>query len=159
MKLTENQQRVLDELKRIGRENAFKWRGREPHLHHNDLEQLKRGDQASAFGMGGLTYQVGHSVGMKPGAVLSIFKALERKGLALRENRNPEYQRPLYWWPVGLAAELLAELNPTTQETSDDAAGDALPDPLTIGGIKVVIDETLPPGSWRISGQKEAEQE
>jgi hypothetical protein len=39
------------------------------------------------------------------------------------------------------------------------AETDALPDPLTIGGIKVVIDETLPLGSWRISGQKEADQE
>lgn len=108
--LTINQQQVLDELRKIGRENAFKWRDREQHLHNEDLSCLKRGDQACTFGMGGLTYQVGSRLGMKPGAVLSIFKALERKGLAIRETRNPEYQRPLYWWPVGLAAELQAEL-------------------------------------------------
>ena len=48
-------------------------------------------------------------------------------------------------------------LHQTKAET--DAAIDALPDPLAIGGIKVVIDETLPPGSWRISGQKRADQE
>ncbi|HFZ2546478.1 TPA: hypothetical protein ACIJ26_005400 [Pseudomonas aeruginosa] len=115
MKLTSNQQRVLDELRRVGRDNAFRYRGREAYLHKQDLERLGRGDQACAFGMGGLTYQVGHAVGMKPGAVLSIFKALEGKGLVLRETRNPEYQRPLYWWPAGLAAELLAELSPTAQ--------------------------------------------
>jgi len=116
MKLTNNQQRVLDELRRVGRENAFRYREREPYLHKKDLERLSRGDQVCAFGMGGLTYQVGHAVGMKPGAVLSIFKALEGKGLVLREDRNPEYQRPLYWWPVGLADELQAELSPTEAE-------------------------------------------
>ncbi|MFL3984707.1 hypothetical protein [Pseudomonas aeruginosa] len=115
MKLTENQHRVLDELRRVGRENAFRWRDRETHLHKKDLERLERGDQDCAFGMGGLTYQVGCAVGMKAGAVLSTFKALERKGLVVRETSFPEYQRPLYWWPVGLAAELLAELSPTDQ--------------------------------------------
>lgn len=48
-------------------------------------------------------------------------------------------------------------LHKTKAET--DAAIDALPDPLAIGGIKVVIDETLPPGSWRVSGHKRADQE
>ena len=48
-------------------------------------------------------------------------------------------------------------LHKTKAET--DEAIDALPDPLTVGGIKVVIDETMPPGSWRISGQKEAEEQ
>ena len=113
MKLTNNQQRVLDELRRIGRENAFRYRGREAYLHKLDIGRLARGDEVCAFGMGGRTYQVGRAVGMKPGAVLSIFKALEGKGLVLRENRNPEYQRPLYWWPVGLAEELHAELTNT----------------------------------------------
>lgn len=58
---------------------------------------------------------------------------------------------------AGLRFMASGVLHKTKAET--DAAIDALPDPLTIGGIKVVIDETLPPGSWRISGQKEAEQE
>ncbi|HEK0270605.1 hypothetical protein [Pseudomonas asiatica] len=58
---------------------------------------------------------------------------------------------------AGLRFMARGVLHKTKAET--DAAIDALPDPLTVGGIKVVIDETLPPGSWRISGQKEAEQE
>jgi hypothetical protein len=111
MSLTEKQQRVLDDLKRIGRENAYRYREREAYLHKQDLGRLERGDHVCAFGLGGLTYQVGRSVGMKPGAVLSTFKALERKGLVIREDRHSEYQRPLYWWPTGLAAELYAELS------------------------------------------------
>ncbi|MNF05206.1 hypothetical protein D3C80_2048840 [compost metagenome] len=42
--------------------------------------------------------------------MLSVFKALQRKGLVLPEESYPEYQRPRYWWPVGLAAELAGEL-------------------------------------------------
>ncbi|MCY1420169.1 hypothetical protein D9M71_357820 [compost metagenome] len=110
MKLTNNQQRVLDELRRIGRANAVHYRDRQPYLHKCDRERLERGDDACVFGMGGLTYQAGHALGMSAGSVLSVFKALERKGLVIRETRRPEYQRPLYWWPVGLAAELRAEL-------------------------------------------------
>ncbi|MFG0552127.1 hypothetical protein [Pseudomonas sp. yb_9] len=116
MKLSENQQRVLNELRRVGRQNAFKWREREAHLHKQDLARLMRGDQASAFGMGGLSYQIGGALGMKAGAVLSTFKALEQKGLVVRETEHPEYQRALYWWPVGLAAELLEELSPKASE-------------------------------------------
>jgi DNA-binding MarR family transcriptional regulator len=112
MELTENQHRVLNELRKVGRENALRWKDKEPHLHSSDLESLSRGDQACTFGMGGLTWQIGNRVGMKAGSVLATFKALERKGLVLRETKNPQYQRPLYWWPVGLAAELLAELTP-----------------------------------------------
>jgi DNA-binding MarR family transcriptional regulator len=112
MKLTENQQRVLTQLRDIGRRNVLKYRG-DAHLHNQDLEKLRKGDDVSAFGLGGLTFQVGSQLGMTPGSVLSTFKALERKGLVLRETRNPEYQRPLYWWPMGLAAELHAELTAT----------------------------------------------
>ncbi len=111
MKLTDNQRRVLAELRRVGRDNAFRYRIREAYLHKQNIERLGQGDQACTFGLGGLTCQVGHAVGMKPGAVLGIFKALERKGLVIRESRDPWYQRPLYWWPVGLAAELSTELN------------------------------------------------
>lgn len=56
---------------------------------------------------------------------------------------------------AGLRFMARGVLHKTKAET--DAAIDALPDPLTVGGIKVVIDETLLPGSWRISGQKEEE--
>ena len=110
MKLTENQQRVLAELRKIGRDNAFRYRGITPHLHRNDCEKLARGDQACVFGMGGLTYQVGYRLQVKAGSVLSVFRALQRKGLIIREEAHPEYQRPRYWWPVGLAAELAEEL-------------------------------------------------
>lgn len=48
-------------------------------------------------------------------------------------------------------------LHKTKAET--DAAIDALPDPLKVAGFDVVIDETLPPCTWRISGQKDPEQE
>ncbi|WP_181418832.1 hypothetical protein [Aquipseudomonas alcaligenes] len=44
-------------------------------------------------------------------------------------------------------------LHKTKAET--DAAIDALPDPLKVGGIDVVIDKTLPPGTWRISDRGE----
>lgn len=46
-------------------------------------------------------------------------------------------------------------LHKTKAET--DAAIDSLPDPLKVAGFDVVIDETLPPGTWRISGQKDSE--
>lgn len=110
MKLTEKQQAILAELRNIGRENAYRYRGVTPHLHQNDCQKLARGDQACVFGMGGLSYQVGFRLGVSASSVLSAFKALERKGLVLREAAYPDYQRPRYWWPVGFAAELAAEL-------------------------------------------------
>ncbi len=110
MKLTEKQQLVINELRNIGRENAYRYQGITPHLHHSDCEKLSRGDQACVFGMGGLSYQVGHRLGVSAPSVLSIFKALRRKGLVIREESYPDYQRARYWWPVGLAAELAAEL-------------------------------------------------
>lgn len=109
MSLTTKQQAVLSELRNIARESSFRMKGKSDNLYLADLESLRRGDIACVFGMGGLTFQVGHRLTMKPGSVLSIFKALERKGLIIRETRAPEYQRALYWWPVGLAAELYAE--------------------------------------------------
>ncbi|MHA6235197.1 hypothetical protein [Pseudomonas fluorescens group sp. PF-69] len=112
MKLTEKQQSVLDELSKIGRENAYRYRGVTPHLHRNDCEKLAKGDQACVFGLGGLTYQVGHRLGVAAPSVLSIFKALQRKGLVIREETYPDYLRARYWWPVGLAAELAGELTP-----------------------------------------------
>ena len=117
MKLTEKQQSVLDELRKIGRKNAFLYRDSTPHLHQSDCAKLVRGDQACVFGMGGLSYQVAYRLQAKAGAVLSIFKALERKGLVIRESGYPEYQRPRYWWPVGLAAELATELKAEVEVT------------------------------------------
>jgi hypothetical protein len=117
MKLTVKQQSILDELRKIGRDNAYRYRGVTPHLHQSDCAKLARGDQACVFGLGGLTYQVGHRLGIASPFVLSVFKALQRKGLVLREESYPEYQRPRYWWPVGLAAELAGELLPASEVT------------------------------------------
>ena len=117
MKLTEKQQLVLDELRKIGRKNAFLYRDSTPHLHQSDCAKLVRGDQACVFGMGGLSFQVGHRLGVSASSVLSIFKALRRKGLVIREESYPDHQRARYWWPVGLAAELATELNLATEVT------------------------------------------
>lgn len=111
MKLTEKQQSVLDELRKIGRENVYRYRDAEPYLYQKDCEKLAKGDRACVFGLGGLTCQVGHRLGIAAPSVLSIFKALQRKGLVLREETYPDYQRARYWWPVGLAAELASELS------------------------------------------------
>lgn len=115
MKLTEKQKLVLDELRKIGRENAYCYRGVAPCLHNDACGRIARGDQACAFGLGGLTYQVGGRLSIEAGSVLSVFKALQRKGLVIREESYPEYQRPRYWWPVGLAAELAGELIPKAE--------------------------------------------
>ena len=117
MKLTEKQQLVLDELRNIGRDNAHPYRDSKPYLHQKDCEKLALGDQACVFGMGGLTFQVGHRLGVSAPSVLSIFKALTRKGLVIREDTRPDYQRARYWWPVGLAAELAGELMTDSEET------------------------------------------
>lgn len=116
MKTTERQQLILEELRKIGRDNFYRYKDTQPYLHSEDCKQLARGDEASAFGLGGLTFQVGNRLGIKVGGVLSTFKALERKGLVVRETRNPSYQRPLYWWPVGLSKELLSEIDPSDAE-------------------------------------------
>lgn len=110
MSLTKNQKAVLDELRKVCRKNACLYRETQPHLHQRDLEKLGIGDQACVFSMGGLSYQVGPRLDMTASSVLSIFKALQRKGLIIREESYPDYQRPRYWWPLGLASELAAEL-------------------------------------------------
>lgn len=117
VKLTEKQQNVLDELRKIGRKNAYLYRDTQPYLHQKDCEKLSLGDQACVFGMGGLTSQVGHRLGITASSALSIFKALRQKGLVIREESYPDYQRPRYWWPVGLAAELAGELLPACEVT------------------------------------------
>ena len=117
VKLTEKQQGVLDELRKIGCENAYRYRETQPYLHQKDCEKLALGDQACVFGMGGLSYQVGHRLGFSAPSVLSIFKALRRKGLVIREESYPDYQRARYWWPVGLAAELHTELKAEEEVT------------------------------------------
>lgn len=107
--LTDTQTLILETLREHCRASALRWRDSEPHLYKSDLAQIKRGDQASAFGLGCLTWWMGNKLGMTPAKVLRTFKALEARGLVLRE-KNVTYQRPLYWWPVGLAAELAVEL-------------------------------------------------
>lgn len=110
MNLTAKQSAVLEELRKIGRHNAFRSKQTSAYLFGLDCERLAAGDEVCAFGLGGLTYQVAYRIDSTAGAVLATFKALERKGLVLRETRNPSYQRPLYWWPVGLAKELHDEI-------------------------------------------------
>ena len=117
MKLTDKQQSVLEELRKIGRENAYRYRDTQPYLHQTDCEKLAKGDQACVFGLGGLTFHVGHRLGITATSVLSTFKALARKGLVIREESYPDYQRARYWWPVGLAAELAGELLPAGEMT------------------------------------------
>lgn len=117
MKLTDNQQRVLDTLREVSRANVVRYREKTPYLYEQDCKKLAAGDQACAFGLGGLSYQVGARLNLAAASVLSTFKALERKGLVLREASYPEHQRPRYWWPVGLAAEMAAQLLPAETET------------------------------------------
>lgn len=118
MKLTEKQQSVLDELRSICIKNAYRYRGTQPFLHRNDCEKLAKGDKYCVFGMGGLTYQVARNMGVTAQSVLSTFKALHVKGLIVREDAYPDYQRARYWWPAGLAAELAAELVPGADQAS-----------------------------------------
>lgn len=108
-KLTERQQAVLDSLEAICRRNVALYKESCDHLYQESLRKLSLGDAACVFGNGALTFQVGAAIGLRAGSVLSTFKALESKGLAIRETRNPSYQRPLYWWPAGLAEKLCAE--------------------------------------------------
>ena len=64
MKLTAKQQSVLDELHKIGRDNLYCYRDVTPCLYQLDCEKLVKGDRACAFGLGGLTCQVGHRLGL-----------------------------------------------------------------------------------------------
>lgn len=108
--LTETQARVLDQLRGLCCRNVVRYRySRHYHLHLDDVARLERGDQAAVFGLGGLTFQVGHQLGMAPAKVLRTFKALKAKVLVISEEKGC-YQRALYWWPVGLAAEIEAQI-------------------------------------------------
>lgn len=111
MSLTERQQAVLGELRKIGRENLFRYKQSSAYLFGGDCEKVHKGDAHCVFGLGGLSFQVGSRLGLTAGAVLAVFKSLERKNMVIREMRNPSYQRPLYWWPVGLAETLAAEVS------------------------------------------------
>lgn len=111
LKLTKMQQSVLDELRKIGRENLFKYRESSEYLFKTDCERVMKGDEYCVFGLGALTYQISGRLGFSPGSVLGIFWALHRKGLVIREESHPKYHRPRYWWPAGLAAELSMDLS------------------------------------------------
>lgn len=111
MKLTERQEAVLSKMQEFGRRNLFRYKEHTPYLFGNDCEKVKAGDAYYIFGLGVLSYQIGYALELPAAAVLSTFKALERKGLVMRETSHPTYHRPLYWWPVGLAAELAEELS------------------------------------------------
>lgn len=111
MILTSKQQAVIDELHKICRHNALMYRESCPHLYQENLAWLGKGDPACVFRMGGLTFQIAVRLKTTAGSVLAVFKALEKKGLVIPETRAPSYKRPLYWWPVGFAAQLHSELN------------------------------------------------
>lgn len=108
--ITERQQLVLNELREIGRTNLFRYAESCPYLFQQDCRKVAAGDIPCAFGLGGLTYQVGRRLGWTTTAVLSAFKALEKRGLIIRETSHLTYKRPMYWWPAGLADSLCAEL-------------------------------------------------
>lgn len=110
MNLTENQHCVLEQLRKHGRESLFRYEVSSPCLFSLDCDKVRSGDKACVFGMGDLSWRVGRRIGLSAARVLAIFKQLERKGLVIRETDNPTYKRPLYWWPVGLAAELAGEI-------------------------------------------------
>jgi len=109
--MTKNQEAILAELRKIGRKNLFRYQVKSPYLFGLDCEKVRAGDESCVFGMGGLSWFVSARLGLSTPYVLSAFKALEKKGMVIRETRNPTYKRPLYWWPVGLAAELAKELD------------------------------------------------
>ena len=115
LKLTDRQQDVLETLRDIGRDNAVRYRRKTPYLYQRDCEKLLKGDEACVFGLSGLTWQVVGRLGLGAASVLSTFKALESKGLIIRETRNPRYQRPLSWWPVAMAKALAEELMPSAE--------------------------------------------
>lgn len=108
--ITERQQLVLNELREIGRANLFRYAESCPYLFQLDCRKVAAGDASCVFGMGGLSYQVARRLGWTAGAALSAFKALEKRGLVVRETSFQEHRRPLYWWPVGLADSLCKEL-------------------------------------------------
>lgn len=115
--LTDTQVLVLNAMRAHCRVNVVRYRESCPHLYQDNLEQIGKGDAASVWGLGCLTWQLGNKHGMAAAKVLRTFKALESRGMVIREHRGT-YQRPLYWWPAGLAAELVAELAPQAGHAS-----------------------------------------
>ncbi|WP_236199919.1 hypothetical protein [Pseudomonas pseudonitroreducens] len=115
--LTETQALVLDALRAHCKANVVRYRESCPHLYQDNLERISKGDKGSVWGLGSLTWQLGKKHGMAAEKVLRTFKTLESRGLVIREERGT-YQRPLYWWPVGLAGELVAELTPQAGHAS-----------------------------------------
>lgn len=111
MGLTERQQKVIGALEVICRRNVVLYKESCDHLYQESLRKLSLGDAHCVFGNGGLTFQTGKAIGLGAGSVLATFKALERKGLVIREKQVRNYQCARYWWPVGLAAKLSAELD------------------------------------------------
>ena len=109
MKLTERQEAVLSEMRKIARNNFYSYKETSPYLFEQHRKQVIAGDTSCVFGLGALTFQVGHRLELPAPAVLAVFKALEKKGFVIRETRNMSYKRPLYWWPVGFASQLAAE--------------------------------------------------
>lgn len=111
--LTETQALVLNAMRTQCRANVVRYRESCPHLYQDDLVRIGNGDKGSVWGLGSLTWQVANKLSLTAEKVLRTFKALESRGLVIREERGAwTYQRPLYWWPVGLAAELVSELIP-----------------------------------------------
>ena len=110
MNLTENQAAVLSALRDVGRKNLFLYVGSSAYLFQEDCKKIVKGDYWCVFGMGGLSWHIAPRVELPTATVLSIFKQLERRGFVIRETVRVGRGRPLYWWPVGLAALLCAEL-------------------------------------------------
>lgn len=109
MKLTNNQALVLEELQRRCRLNPFAHQNQSEHLFQQSVQRLNQGDQACVYGMGALSWGVAHTLGMSTGKTLRILKALQVKGLVITEE-DDDYQRPRYWWAVGIAEELRAKI-------------------------------------------------
>ncbi|WP_010486838.1 hypothetical protein [Pseudomonas sp. S9] len=109
MKLTANQIVVLDELRRRCRANPFKHQNQSEHLFELAVQCFRLGDKACVYGMGALSWGMANTVGMPAGKVLRILKSLKAKGLVITEE-DDGYQRPRYWWAVGIAEELSAKL-------------------------------------------------
>ncbi|GLO41537.1 hypothetical protein PPUN15366_31820 [Pseudomonas putida] len=102
-------------LRDIGRDNAVRYRSKTPHLYQQDCEKLLKGDEACVFGLDGLTWQVRQTAGACRGGGAQHLQSPREEGLIIRETCNPRYQRPLYWWPVGLAKALADEHMPSVE--------------------------------------------
>lgn len=108
--MTDIQTLVLDELRKIGRESLFRYRESSPYLFQNDCEKIRAGDEKCVFGMGGLSWWIGGRLDISTAKALRVLKALEKKGLVIREVKHQTYSGARYWWPIGLAAELAQEI-------------------------------------------------